>query len=303
MLKITELDRFFPTEDACKNFLVKHRWPKGVTCPRCGSAKVYKLSHRAWHWQCHQCAKKGYRFSVISGTVFENTKYPLKTWFTVALLMLHSKKGMSAHQIWRSVFHDTSSYRTVWYMCQRIRAAMNNDEFRDLMGIVEVDETFIGGKAKNAHRGNRGKKHRPTGGNAGGSMVPPKTAVIGAIARKGNVVCRVIEETDRATLQGFVQATVSDQVKLVATDQHPGYDRLNRLGFPHESVNHARGEYVRGNVHTANLDSFWSLLKRGIIGTYHQVGKKYLPLYLAEFSFRHNHRKDADMFGALIAGC
>ena len=292
-MKLSQLTALFPTEDACKEFLFKHRWPDGkVACPRCGSDKVYKLVHRPWHWQCHQCAKKGYRFSLITGTVFENTKYPLKTWFTVAFMMLHSKKGMSALQIKRMVFHDKASYETVWYMCTRIRAAMNNEEFSQLMGIVEVDETYVGGLNRNRHYNKKQKGRGPSG----------KTTVIGAISRKGNVVCKVIEDTSTETMSRFVRRTVADKVDLVATDEGAGYQKLHQA-FPHDTVDHKAHEYVRGNVHTNNIESFWSLLKRGIMGSYHKVSKKYLPLYLAEFSFRHNHRKDDDMFGKLIAGC
>jgi hypothetical protein len=293
MLKLSDLQGLFPTEDACREFLTKHRWPEGVECPRCGNRKVYALKHRPFHWQCHGCAKKGYRFSVITGTVFENTKYPLRTWFTVAFMMLHSKKGMSALQIKRMVFHDKASYETVWYMCQRIRAAMDNDEFRELMGIVEIDETYFGGKGKNRHRPKR----------TGRPGVSGKVGVVGAIARKGSVVAKVIGDAGAPTIKAFVHNTVGDKVSLVATDQFAAYRSLRKEGYPHQSVDHHKGEYVRGLVHTANLDSFWSLLKRGVMGSYHQVSKKYLPLYLAEFTFRHNHRFDADMFGALIAGC
>ena len=159
MLELGQLQAVFPTEDVCKAFLTAQRWPEGVTCPRCGNLKVYQLSHRPWHWQCHGCAKKGYRFSVITGTVFENTKYPLRTWFTVAFMMLHSEKGMSALRIKRTVFHATASYETVWYMCQRIRAAMDDDEVRELRGIVEIDETSVDGK-KNKHRPRSGSTAR-----------------------------------------------------------------------------------------------------------------------------------------------
>jgi len=127
-----------------------------------------------------------------------------------------------------------------------------------------------------------------------------KVPVIGAIVRKGNVVCEVIEQTDARTLQRFVNEAVSDKVSLVATDDFQGYSSLKQ---PHESVTHSRGEFVRGNVHTQNLDSFWSLLKRGIVGTYHKVSKSYLPLYLNEFSFRHNNRQNPDIFQAVLAGC
>ena len=151
MLKLSQLQAVFPSEDACKAFLTTHRWPEGVACPRCGNLKVYQLSHRRWHWQCHGCANKGYRFSVTTGTVFENTKYPLRTWFTVAFMLLHSKAGMSALQIKRMVFHDTASYETVWYMCKRIRAAMDSDELRELTGVVEIDETYVG-RNKNERR-------------------------------------------------------------------------------------------------------------------------------------------------------
>jgi transposase-like protein/IS1 family transposase len=277
------------------------RWPEGVRCPRCDNPKPYKLS-RAWHWQCHKCATKGYRFSVITGTVFENTKYPLRTWFTVAFLMLTAKKGMSALQVKRTVFHDKASYETVWYMCHRIRAAMDSKEFRSLMGEVEIDEAYVGGEGKNAHRGNRGRTTKATPGKRG-NLIPPKTPVIGAISRKGNVVAKVIGEADARTISRFVRETVSDNVSLVATDDHAAYRSLRSKGYPHESVDHSKGEYVRGVVHTAHLDSFWSLLKRGIMGNYHHVSKDYLPLYLAEFTFRHNHRAHPDMFGALIAAC
>ena len=300
MLKLSQLTALFPTEEACQEFLTKHRWPNGVTCPRCGNAKVYALKKRPFHWQCHGCAQKGYRFSLITKTIFENTKYPLRTWFTVAFFMLHSKKGMSALQIKRMVFHDKASYETVWYMCQRIRAAMDNDEFRELMGIVEVDETYIGGKNKNRHGGGRGMMQR-TGKRT--ISRDDKMPVIGAISRKGSVVARAMAHVTGKNMRAFIKEVVSDKVSLVATDDHVGYRLLESEGVPHETVNHSEGEYVRGNVHTANLDSFWSMLKRGVVGTYHQVSWNYLPLYLAEFSFRHNHREDADMFGRLIAQC
>jgi hypothetical protein len=133
-------------------------------------------------------------------------------------------------------------------------------------------------------------------------MVPPKMPVIGAIARKGSVVAKVIDRATEATLTSFVEETVSTDVSLISTDEHRGYRPLGTV-YPHETVTHSGGEYVRGNVHTAHIDQFWSMLKRGIMGTFHQVSRDYLPLYVAEFAYRHNHRDDADMFRSVVAGC
>jgi transposase-like protein len=282
----------FKTEDDCKTFVRDSRWPDGVRCPRCGNEKVYTLK-QPWKWQCQSatCGKNGYRFGVLTGTVFENTKYPLPTWFEVGYLMCQSKKGISALKIHRQI--GSGEYRTAWYMCQRFRAAMKNEEFKKLTGVVEVDETGLGGKDTNRHWDK--KKH--VRGMSG------KTTLIGAISRKGNVVCQMIENTDAETLSRFVRKTVSGSVDLVATDEHLGYDRLQSAGYPHETVTHSEGEYVRGKVHTNSIESFWALLKRGVVGTYHNVSKDYLPLYLNEFAFRHNERKNPDIFQKLISSC
>ncbi len=292
-MTIGQFEQMFPDEDSCKAYLVSRRWPNGVKCPRCGNEQVWLLKHKPWHWQCQKCNPTGYRFSLYVKTIFENTNYPLRTWFRVLYMILTSKKGVSALQVHRTI--GSGSYRTAFYMCHRLRAAMNDPEFRQLMGIVEVDETYMGGRDANRHWDK--KRHvRGTG---------DKTPVIGAISRKGNVVCQMIEHADMPTLHRFVNRVVDkDKVELVATDEHSGYQYLNRwANLPHETVNHRGGEYVRGLVHTNNMESFWSLLKRGIVGTYHNVSKKYLPLYLAEFSFRFNNRNNPDIFGTAVAGC
>jgi transposase-like protein/predicted RNA-binding Zn-ribbon protein involved in translation (DUF1610 family) len=295
-MTLADFDRMFPDETACRLYLTMRRWPSGPTCPRCGNTKVYEGSgKRAFTWQCMKCGgkRKPYRFSVTVGTVFENSNYKLLVWFKVLYLILTSKKGISALQIHRMI--GSGSYRTAWFMCHRLRAGLADDGFKKLMGIVEVDETYIGGENANRHWDKR--KEMKGRGSVG------KTAVIGAIARKGNLVCRVLDDTTANTLTKFVRDVTSSTVRLIATDTAGGYHRLTKAGFKHETVDHKAGEYVRGVVHTQNLDSFWSLLKRGVMGTFHNVSAKYLPLYLNEFQFRYNNRKEQDIFGKAIAGC
>jgi ISXO2 transposase-like protein/transposase-like zinc ribbon protein len=297
METLDAFDKRFPTEDSCRDYLRDSRWPTGIVCPKCKTSdKIFALKTKPYHWLCKNC--KNYRFSVITRTIFENTKKPLKLWFRIAYFMLVSKKGMSALQIHRTVFGEdsTSDYHTTWFMCQRLRAAMRNQEWFQLMGEVEVDETYVGGKDRNRHWNKKSKQQRDAGTGFGYG----KVGVIGAIARKGNVVCQVMEEADFLTYQGFVRRAVSERVSLVATDENIAY---KHLGLPHESVSHSRNEYVRGNVHTNNIESFWSLLKRGVVGTFHKVSAPYLPLYLAEFSFRFNNRKNPDIFGELLSRC
>jgi transposase-like protein len=293
-MKFNELLDRFQTEDDCKEFLVARRWADGIHCPRCGNTKIWAVKSRPFHWLCKGCNKNGYRFSVITGTIFENTKYPLREWFKVAFLMYHSKKGMSAHQIHRML--GTGSYETAWYMCHRIRVAMENSAKGQLFGEVEVDETFVGGLAKNRHVGDRFK-----GGGTGG-IGSGKTPIVGAISRKGKVIARVVESVDGATLKAFVREVVSERVSLLATDQWVGYRGLASQ-YPHQTVDHAKGQYVVGAVHTQNIEGFWSLLKRGVIGTYHKMSDTYMPLYVNEFEFRHNNRDNRDAFDTIIASC
>jgi transposase-like protein len=295
-MTIKEWEAAFPTEDACADYLVAHRWPKGkIVCPRCGAEVTHSVSTMAYRWQCYTCAPdSGYRFSHIAGTVFENTNKPLRDWFRVLHMMLTSKKGVSALQVHRVM--GFGSYKTAWYMCHRLRAALGDKDFHKLMGIVELDETFIGGKAKNRHWDKRGPGRGVGGGPKG------KSAVIGAIARKGNIIARAIEHVDIATISSFVHETVSNKVSLLATDEWPGYKRLDRE-YHREAVDHRHERYVIGAVHTNTIEGFWSLLKRGVMGTYHKVSKKYLPLYVAEFCFRYNNRENEDIFGEAMRGC
>ena len=290
-MSLAELERKFPDDDACKEYLGSRRWFNGVRCPRCGHDKVPKLANKAWHWQCYNCApQSSYRFPVLVGTIFENTNIRLQVWFKVIYLMLTSKKGISALQVQRMM--GLGSYHTALSMCHRIRAALGNTEFKQLLGFVEVDETYVGGKAKNKHKDKRG----------GGRGITGKTPVVGAVSRKGKVIARVIEDADTRTLTQFIRETISHRVSLISTDDHGAYRYLGRE-FPHGMVNHSGGEYVVGAIHTNTIEGFWSMVKRGIIGTFHKVSKKYLPLYVNEFEFRYNNRNNPDTFGAAIMAC
>src|SRR6266851_2465283 len=319
MQTIREFDRQFGTDEQCKLFLKAMRWPDGVKCPRCQSDKVFALKARPFHWVCKSgaesvdketgevtvCHKRnGYRFSVITRTIFQDTKIALNLWFKIGYLMLTAKKGISALQIHRVIFGEKSThdYHTSWFICMRWRAAMAGDMYQSLSGVVEADEAYIGGKDRNRHWSKKSAQQRAQRGELALGQEKygyGKVGVIGAIERKGNVVARVIGSLDAPTLAGFVRKVVSDKVDLVATDDNKDYDYIDR-NVRHESMKHSAGEYVRGEIHTNNIESFWSLLKRGVMGSYHHVSKKYLPFYLNEFSFRFNNRKNENMFADLI---
>lgn len=214
---------------------------------------------------------------MTAGTLFHDSHLPLWKWFLAIYLMGESKKGISAKQLQRML---KVSYKTAWYLAHRIRDAMGEDEQPLLRGIVEVDETLIGGRRKGYGVNYRGNK----------------ATVAGAITRGGEIRLRLVPNARKGTLQGFITANVADDAEAIYTDNLRSYDGVGDENTRHETVNHSAEEWVRGDVHTNTVESAWSLLKRSVVGTYHQISVKHLDAYLDEMEFRFNRRDNPYLF-------
>jgi transposase-like protein len=304
-ISLAEIFIKFSTNEECLQYIEKMRWPDGIVrCPTCGDMNVTKyqrpevatrkkrsktrsaekVNRRGWFYIClnSDCRQQ---FSPTSGTLFADSHLPLITWFHAIGLMLNAKKGISAAQLQRDL--GIGGYKTAWYLNHRIREAMVEVNPEPLGGIVEIDETYVGGKI-------RGK---------GVSFAKrQKKVVMGAVERGGRLRMCHVPNAQIETIGGFVRANISPDAERLMTDTAGAYPPALAPEFTdrHERVNHIIGEYVRGDVTTNSIESAFSLFKRGVVGQFHKLSGKHLHRYLAEFEYRFNHRKDSDLFIATV---
>lgn len=278
-VNLPDLIEQFRSEDKCREYLEDLRWPDGVRCPRCGGDSTSWIEKRKQH-ECNEPSCR-YQFSVTAGTVFHDSHLPLWKWFLAIYLIGESKKGISGKQLQRTL---GVSYKTAWYLGHRIRSAMEEDSPVPLRGIVEIDETWIGG----LKRQRKGESNRAN-----------KKMVLGAVSRGGEVRFEMrggAGRESKASYRRFVEGNVHGEVELILTDSDSSWGDMNDFDTAHEKVDHSREEWVRGIVHTNTIEGVWSLFKRSVVGTYHQLSAKHLPAYLDEMAFRFNNRDNAYLF-------
>ncbi len=284
-MTLPEVNLMYSTDDRCRQLLERLRWPEGVMCPRCKDTRVSRLKDYA-RYECVGCE---YQFTATSGTIFHDSHLPLPIWFLATLLLCEAKKGMSAHQLKRTIWGlHKGSYKTAWYLCHRIRRAMKQVQQPMLDGTVEMDETYVGGKQRGYGSGWRGERHT-------------KQVVIGIRQRGGALRFFHAEDAKSGTLAKYIQDNISTDVDVIVTDELPAYPKATgELVDKHHTVNHSRKEYVtyKGDLMltTNSAESAFSLLKRGIMGSWHKISAKHLQAYLDEMTFRFDRRNRSDLF-------
>lgn len=263
---IKDFNKQFPTDDSCLDYIFQNRYGKGFVCPACSKTGFYRIKAR----KCYSCSWCGFQVHPVAGTIFHKSDTPLKLWFYAIFLFSQSKNGVSAMELQR---HLGVTYKTAWRMAKQIRSLMKQDG-NPLSGVVEADETYVGGKTKGiVGRGAKGK-----------------TPVLGVVRRKGVVRAKVVADTTRYTVTPFLKENVQIGTELM-TDNYGVYQRINKEGYKHKVINHKIDKYVRGKVHTNTIEGFWSQLKRSIDGTHHAVSPKYLQSYLNQFVYQYNYRE------------
>jgi transposase-like protein len=280
---------YFADPTNCRNYLVARRWPNGVTCPKCGSKDVLLLEkYNRWHCRAKHAAPQ---FTLKTGTVMEDSPIGLDKWLTAMWQIVNSRNGISSCEVHRAI---GITQKSAWFLDHRIRFALGLGPDAKLSGEVEVDESFIGGKARNMHAAKRAQKITGTGGK-------DKVIVMGMMERGGKVRASVIDNRRRKAVQARVREHV-EAGSAIFSDELKSYEGLES-DYQHAVINHAV-EYVNGNVHTNGMENFWSLLKRGLHGTYISVEPFHLFRYIDEQAYRFNHRKlsDAERFNIAVKG-
>ncbi len=280
-LNLLSIAEHFSSEESARAFLENSLWPDGPRCPHCDSRKAYKLtakpdSKRPVRKGVYKCGECREQYTITVNTIFENSHIPLNKWLLAIHLLCASKKGMSAHQLHRML---GITYKCAWFMAHRIRYALTPAMQEKLSGVVECDETYVGGKGKTQHKG------RATG--------KTKTAVVSVVKRGGEARSFPVTRVTGDNLSQIIRSNISRTAHL-CTDEFASYISIGHMFAAHQTVNHSAGEYSRGYVHVNSAEGVFSILKRGLTGVYHQVAQHHLHRYLAEFDFRYNNRKITD---------
>ena len=279
---LKDMQREFPDDKTCLDWLLNKRYPNGITCKNCGviNAKHHFIVSRK-SYSCQEC---GHHVHPTAGTIFHKSSTPLTLWFYAIYLVAQTRTGISAKQLEREL---GVTYKTAWRMFKMIRTRLDEtgDAFGSNGGNVEVDETYVGGVRK----GKRGR------GAAG------KTAVVGAAERKGRVKARVVPNTQSETILPFVDKTV-DATAVINTDEYAAYNKLEARGYEHVRINHSSGEFVAGDIHTNTIEGFWAQIKNAVRGVHHGVAPDYLQQYVNEYAFRYCHRNDTTPMFETILG-
>ena len=308
-MNIFETMEKYPTHESCIDHLESVRFANGAYCPKCGSIDVARKTEKrnskkyesgltikekqlVGRWNCHDCKTS---FNVLSGTIFQGTKVPLQKWFVAISMIMSAKKSISSHQLAR---HLGVAQNTAFYMEQRLRSEMATENKAFLQGIIEADETYVGGKPRKENKRSDDDNNPEPPKRGRGTK---KTPVIGAVERGGKVKAQVADDLTGKGILKFIRNNVNPEYSVLITDEYKAYNAVKSL-IPHEVIKH-KEQYVDGEIHTNTIEGFWSLLKRAWYGQHHHYQKKFMPLYIAEACYKYNHRKHENILEFFIGNC